>query len=202
MTTQLYKFVAWSFRAKNISRWPLQKKLIQANVAEHTYEVTTVASLIAHIDKEIFKNENIDILQVVMIANMHESSEFSGVGDVNTKCKNYDTETKKAFKRLEHLFELKLIKTLPDELQSVYKRIIQPDKNSYEAKIVKAADLICALEEAHTELRLNNNEFRTASQDVKNHLTLFENELPAVKYFMNHFFPCFNDDFDQLNEKD
>ncbi|NRA71986.1 MAG: 5'-deoxynucleotidase [Gammaproteobacteria bacterium] len=195
-------FTAWWFRAKNILRWPLQHTLVSNNVANHSFECTIVAHMIAVIDKEIFNHQNTDPNYVGMLAAFHEGAEVAGCGDINSVAKNYDEETRLAIKRLESLFEEKLLNALPKHLRATYHPLIVQDKTNRAVRLAKCADDFCAYLEASKEMRLGNLEFATAMKGIHDSkILLWCEEFEAAQYFYDHCLAGFNDDFDQLHNE-
>jgi 5'-deoxynucleotidase len=195
------KFVAWLLRLRNVSRWPLQKNLSPTNVGEHIFETAVIGHMIGSIDKFIYKNDATNPDYITSLCLFHESAECIG-GDVNSKAKNYDEETKLAFSILERKFEQKLLDTLPIELLAFYKPLVMQDKSLRMVDLAKASDVINAYHETLTEIRLGNNEFLHASIEIKKKLDVYTEKYQSVNYFMENMFPCFVDSYDQLSSNE
>ena len=176
---------AW-LRAKNIDRWALMTKLVPINDAEHSFECSIIGHMLGVIDRDVFGN-SVNPERIGMLGVYHEAGEVGGLGDINTKAKNFDDETKQAFKRLETTFEQGVFDSLPKELQGAFDGLITQDKKSREGKLCKIADDICALIEANRELKLGNFEYQDAFNAQAQKLAKWEKEFPCVDYFKQHF---------------
>jgi 5'-deoxynucleotidase len=181
------KFFSMWLRARNIKRWPLQSNLFESNNAEHSYEVAIISHMLGVIERDIFKDEEINPERMATKAIYHEADECSGLGDINTMAKNNDSETKKAFSRISQIFQEKLLNTLPDELKSSYHGLVFQDKKDKEGKLCKAADDISAYIEGVRELNCGNSEYEDAVAGSRKKIQQWVDEYPSVEYFQEKF---------------
>jgi 5'-deoxynucleotidase len=123
------------------------------------------------------------------------------MGDICSPVKNHDPETSNAIKRLERIYEDKLLNTLdglPIGLKAMLTPLIKQDKTEHHAILAKYADYIHALYEADKEVRLGNYEFECALESQKKILARLCEESEVVNYFMKEFYPAFTYNIDQL----
>jgi len=190
----MYKFFAYLDRMKFINRWGLMRNVRIENVAEHSHQVSVIAYTLALIDKQIFGVE-INPDRVMVVASFHEAGEVV-TGDLPTPVKYFNDDINQAYKRIENIAENKLLSMLPEELKETLKRDIQPDKNSYEYRIVKAADKISAYIKCVEEMNSGNTEFESAKKYMKQ--TIEEFNLRCVDYFMENFVTAYFMNLDEL----
>ena len=165
------------------------RSVIEENIMEHTFMVTTIAHALALIRKEIYKKE-VDLLKVLTYAQYHETGEVI-TGDLPTPIKYFNENITSAYKDFE-----KLILKLPQELRQAYTEAIFPDKQSIEAKLVKCSDKICALIKCIQELRAGNKEFKKAKDSILKEVNSYE--LEECKFFINNVLPSFDKTLDEL----
>ncbi|MBS1455972.1 MAG: 5'-deoxynucleotidase [Clostridia bacterium] len=191
----MYKFWAFLNRMKYIKRWSLMHSTQTENIMEHSWQVATVAHALVLINNKIF-NGTADEKTVVLYAQYHETGEVI-TGDLPTPIKYFNPEITGAYKDLEKKACERLLKMLPAELENSYKSYIFPDKNSYEAKFVKAADRISAYLKCVDELKSGNKEYKKASASIKAELN--KSELKEVEYFMKNIAPAYELTLDELD---
>ena len=191
----MYSFFAYLNRMKYINRWSLMRNTRYENLMEHSFIVAQVAHAIALIANEKF-GKNVDADKIGMFAIYHETSEVI-TGDLPTPIKYYNMEINKAYKDIEKKSNDKILSKLPDELIIPFDKYINIDKDSYEGKIVKAADRIAAYIKCIEEASQGNSEFRQAATQIKDKIN--ENILPEVKYFMDNFIPSYSLTLDELD---
>lgn len=165
------------------------------NIMEHSWQVATVAHALVLINNKIF-NGTADEKTVVLYAQYHETGEVI-TGDLPTPIKYFNPEITGAYKDLEKKACERLLKMLPAELEDSYKSYIFPDKDSYEAKLVKAADRISAYLKCVDELKSGNKEYKKASASIKTELN--KSELKEVEYFMKNIAPAYELTLDELD---
>lgn len=190
----VYDFYAFLSRMKYIKRWSLMRSVVEENIMEHTFMVTTVAHCLALIRKNIYGGE-IDLYKVLTYAQYHETGEVI-TGDLPTPIKYFNSDITTAYKDLERGASEKLINKLPQELREDYRSAIFPDKESIEAKLVKCADKICALIKCMEELRAGNKEFKKAKESILKEVSSYD--LPECKYFIANVLPSFEKTLDEL----
>lgn len=187
-------FFNYMSRMKYIERWSLMRNTVKENIMEHSEQVAQIAHALGVISNNLY-DYNIDLYKVLAIAVYHEASEVM-TGDLPTPIKYYNPKMKNAYKSLEKNAFNRLLNMIPEQLRADYQIILNPDTDSIEYKIVKAADKLSAYIKCIEELRCGNSEFTKAELTIKNELD--NNPLPAVKYFMKIFIPSFKKSLDEL----
>ncbi len=189
-----YNFYAFLDRMKYIRRWALMRSSQEENIMEHSQQVAMFAHALAVIDTDVFKNSP-DILKTVLFALYHESSEVM-TGDLPTPIKYYNPAIRGAYRQIEDCATDKLLSMLPDELQGGIAPYVKPDADSYEYKLVKAADKLSAYVKCLEELKAGNAEFKKAKESIERELK--EKKIPCVDYFMEKFIPGFSLTLDEM----
>lgn len=194
-------FLAWIFRMPLIKRWALMHTFREENVSEHSHQVAVIAHLLCVISNKYY-NQNLNPEKAATIALFHEISETK-LQDLNSKTKYQTPEFTKQFKILENLAEEECVNTLPNELIEIYKPlIIQNEVDETYRKIVKAADILSAFIKTREELRYNNREFEKVADSFEIKIKELSKNIPAVKYFLEHFISCCNCTVDELSGLD
>ena len=189
-----YKFYAYTDRMKYIKRWQLMRSVREENIMEHSQQVAMFTHALAVINNKVYGG-NADAQKAVLYAVYHECSEVM-TGDLPTPIKYFNNSIHGAYKELENKACGKLIKTLPEELQNEYKACLEPDKDSLEYKLMKAADRLSAYVKCLEELRCGNNEFEQAKKSIEQ--DLHSRNIPEVEYFFENFIPSFSLTLDEL----
>ena len=86
---------------------------------------------------------------------------------------------------------------MPEELRGEISKSLQPDENSEEFAIMKAADRLAAYVKCLEELRCGNTEFEKAKKSIEK--DLHSRNMPAVEYFMKNFIQSFSLTLDELD---
>ena len=191
----MYNFFAYMSRMKLSRRWSLMKAVNEENIAEHSAQVAQIAHALAVIASRIYgKTVNAD--RVATLALYHESSEVI-TGDLPTPIKYYNPEIRDAYKSIEGVANGKLLSMLPDELKEEYLPLIEHDTDTYEYKLVKAADKLSAYVKCIEELKSGNREFAKAEQALGREIEAYL-YLDEVKYFCDNFLEPFSKTLDEL----
>lgn len=191
-----YHFFAYMARMKLIRRWGLMRSVTQENIAEHSAQVAHIAHAIALIKNKKFGGDlNAD--RISTIALYHETSEVI-TGDLPTPIKYYNAEIRNSYKDIERAANEKLIATLPEEFREDYREIIEVDSESYEHKIVKAADKIAAYVKAIEEMQRGNREFAMAEKALEREVFDCAENMPEVAYFCECYLDGFKKTLDEL----
>ena len=190
-----YNFFAYMARMKLIRRWSLMKSVSDENIAEHSAQVAQIAHALSLIKNRMFGG-SLNADKIASAALYHETSEVL-TGDLPTPIKYYNPEIRRSYKEIEQIANDKLISMLPEELQSDYREIIEIDANSYEHRIIKAADKISAYIKCIEEMRSGNREFAKAEKTLKKEVETYF-DLDEVKYFCDTFIPTFKKTLDEL----
>lgn len=167
----------------------------EENIAEHSAQVAMIANALALIDNRIYHRQ-IDADKVGMAALFHETAEVV-TGDMPTPVKYFNAEITNAYKSIERAAEDKLLATLPEALRGDYAAMVQPDRDSYEYKLVKAADKLSAYVKCIEEQVSGNHEFLKAQTAIRAELK--EIRLDCVDYFLEHFVGAFSLTLDELS---
>lgn len=192
----MYHFYAYLNRLRLIRRWGLMRNTVPENDMEHSMQAALIAHGLATLGRVRFQKD-VNPEHVLALALYHDVGEVI-TGDLPTpvKYKNPDIET--AYKRIEALACDQLTGMLPDDLQGEYKPYIDPDTGSYEWKLVKAADRICAYLKCVEEEKAGNREFDQAKITIRK--SIDQNPLPEVRAFMQEFVPSFSLSLDELSK--
>lgn len=191
----MHNFFAYMARMKLIKRWSLMKSVSDENIAEHSAQVAQIAHALALIKNRRFGG-SLDADRVAMIALYHETSEVL-TGDLPTPIKYYNPEIREAYKNIESTANEKLISMLPEELRADYRELIEPESDSYEAMLVKAADKISAYIKCVEELRSGNREFAKAEVTLREAVEKYY-KYDEIKYFCDTFLDSFRKTLDEL----
>ena len=137
-----HHFYAYMARMKLIKRWGLRHNTREENDQEHSLQVTMIAHALA-----MYKNRryggNVDVEKVLLYAIYHEAAEVI-TGDLASPIKYFNPGIRDAYKAIEHMASEKLMDYLPEDFKGDFQKLLFPDEQSYEWRIVKAADRISA----------------------------------------------------------
>ena len=192
----MYNFFAYMARMKLIRRWGLMKSVTDENVAEHSAQVAQIAHALALIKNKKFGGE-LDVDKIATIALYHETSEVL-TGDLPTPIKYYNSAIRNSYKDIEHTANQKLLSMLPEEFREDYEKIIDVDPNSYEHKIVKAADKLSAYIKAVEEMQSGNREFAMAEKTLKKEVEAYAEIMPELALFCEYYLESFKKTLDEL----
>ncbi|MBE5926652.1 MAG: 5'-deoxynucleotidase [Lachnospiraceae bacterium] len=184
-----YNFFAMLSRMKYISRWGLMRNTISENIAEHSLDTAIIAHGLAVIGNTHF-GKDINAEHIAVLAMFHDTTEII-TGDLPTPVKYFAPEIREAYKEVEKTAMDQLLKSLPDEMNRVYRDILDVESGEEEAwKYVKAADKISALIKCVEEKRMGNTDFEKAEQAT---LAAIHNlEMEEAEYFLDKFLPAYN----------
>lgn len=188
-------FFAFLKRMRFINRWSLMRNTETENIQEHSLEVAMVAHNLAALKNEYFDG-NVDINKVAVIAMYHEVSEIF-TGDMPTPIKYFDPKLRSLYGEVETLAQEKMLSTLPERLQSVYKTYIVDAETLPEWPIVKAADTLSAYMKCVNELHAGNDEFKEAHDTILAKLKALN--MPEVDMFIEEYVPALSESLDKLN---
>lgn len=190
-----FTFFAYLGRMKYIKRWSLMRSTEEESVMEHSEQVAQIAHALAMINKRVFHG-TVNAERAVTIAVFHEAPEVI-TGDLPTPIKYYNDDIRDAYKAIEHSAVEKLLNSLPEELREDYRLIIEPNVDTYEYKLAKAADKISAYLKCAQEVKCGNSEFNKA---LKTNLEEIKSSpLPEVRYFLENFAKGFELSLDELD---
>lgn len=191
----MYKFFAFLNRMKFIRRWSLMRSVREENIMEHSQQVAVIAHALALINNKILGG-SADVNKTVLLAQYHEVGEVI-TGDLPTPIKYFNPEIKNAYKDLEKGASEKLLTMLPEALKGEYEKYILPDENSFEYKLVKAADRLSAYLKCVEEVKAGNSEFKKAKSSIGHELK--SSKLLEVQYYLKEFAPAFDLTLDELD---
>jgi 5'-deoxynucleotidase len=188
MMTNTSTFFAYLSRLRWIRRWGLMRNAEPENVMEHSWEVATIAHVLALIHNNVFGG-NVDANEIATAGLYHDASEVI-TGDLPTPIKYHSKSITAAYQQIEKQAETELIALLPDELKQAYQQCFdskqQPEINQH---LLKAADTLSAHLKCLAELRAGNLEFKQSAEITKQKIDDFQ--MPEVDYFMAVFVPAY-----------
>ncbi len=188
-------FFAYISKIRWIVRWGMKRNAIQENVMEHSWEVATIAHVLAVIRKRIF-GVDIDVNAVAVAALYHDCGEVI-TGDMPSPVKYHSTAITDAYKTIEQQAEQDLLALLPPELQNDFRPVmIEAQVPEQHHLLVKAADTLAAYLKCQSELAAGNQEFSKAADDVSSRLQAYQ--MPEVDYFLKVFAPSYQLTLDEL----
>lgn len=188
-------FFAFLKRMRFIKRWGLMRNTMAENIQEHSLEVAWIAHQLAVLHNT-YNGGNIDVNKVAVLAMYHEVSEIF-TGDMPTPIKYFDSRLREMYGEIEKQAQNKLLKTLPVEVQEVYKPLLVEAEEQAEWPYVKAADTIAAYLKCVFELAAGNDEFKEAHRSIEEKLK--KHPLPEVKQFLEIYVPSISLSVDELN---
>jgi len=189
-------FFAQLSRMKLIYRWPLMRNIQKENISEHSLQVAMVAHALALISNRKFKTQ-LDAAHIALMAMFHDATEII-TGDLPTPVKYQNNAIATEYKKIEKLAEQQLLSLLPDEFIEDYQTLLDTEHQDTEsAKVVKAADTLCAYIKCLEEIAAGNKEFVLAKRRLESMLE--ERMTPAVQYFIDVFIPSFSLTLDEMS---
>lgn len=189
-------FFAQLSRMKLIYRWPLMRNIQKENISEHSLQVAMVAHALALISNRKF-NTQLDAAHIALMAMFHDATEII-TGDLPTPVKYQNNAIATEYKKIEKLAEQQLLSLLPDEFIEDYQTLLDTEHQDAEsAKVVKAADTLCAYIKCLEEIAAGNKEFVLAKRRLESMLE--ERMTPAVQYFIDVFIPSFSLTLDEMS---
>lgn len=188
-------FFAYLSRMKLIKRWSLMRNIQQENIAEHSYQVAVIAHGLALAGQKYY-DKAVDIQKVVLLALYHDAGEVI-IGDLPTPVKYFNPEIKTSYGKIEDVAKSKLLSFLPDELSDEYSSLMFAAEDTYEARLVKAADKLSAYVKCLEELAAGNREFVKAKDSIGKELEKYR-QMPEVAWFMDNCLEGFSRTLDEL----
>ena len=190
-----HHFYAYMARMKLIKRWGLRHNTREENDQEHSLQVTMIAHALA-----MYKNRryggSVDVEKVLLYALYHEAAEVI-TGDLASPIKYFNPGIRDAYKEIERMASEKLLEYLPEDMKGDFRALLFPDEESYEWRIVKAADRISAYVKCLEEYGYGNREFLTAQENIR--ASISQMNMPEAEDFMREFAPSFMLPLDALN---
>lgn len=195
---QTSPFYAYLTRLRWINRWGLMRNAYQENVMEHSWEVATIAHILALIKNRYFDGK-VDANAVATMALYHDVTEVI-TGDLPTPIKYHSPAIQQAYKTIEQQAADELLKLLPAELRADFQPHLSGSQNAEQVAIIKIADKISAYLKCKAELMAGNQEFNTAADELL--AKIQQSELTEVEYFMTLFAPACGLTLDRLMRPD
>ncbi|MDX1692368.1 MAG: 5'-deoxynucleotidase [Ketobacteraceae bacterium] len=189
------RFFAYLERLRWIKRWGLKRNVVEENVMEHSWQVATIAHVLAIIHRKHF-NGDIDPNQVATTALYHDVSEII-TGDLPSPIKYHSDRILSAYRMIEHEAEEELLGLLPENLQPEFRNILLHDQvDDKVSRFVKAADLISAFLKCQLEVKSGNHEFEDAQKSIEDAIRKLG--MAEVDYFMATFVDSYLLTLDEL----
>lgn len=188
-------FYAYISKLRWLQRWGMKRNVITENVMEHSWEVATIAHVLALAKNRYFGGQ-VDVNAVVVAALYHDCSEVI-TGDMPSPIKYHSPEITLAYKAIEQQAGHELLNLLPADLREDFRKVLIEEELAEDVHtIIKAADTICAWLKCKTEVQAGNTEFSKAEEDVRRRLERINS--PEVRYFMETFAPSYGLTLDEL----
>ena len=194
-----YNFFATLSRMKYIDRWALMRNARTETLSEHALDVAMIAHALCVIGNVRF-GRSLNADRAALIGLYHDASEII-TGDMPTPVKYFNRDIRDAYKEVEHVAEMRLMRQLPEDMRAVYAEIFgeaSAEEEQYMRRLVKAADKLSALIKCMEETGAGNGEFRTAQIATLRSVESLAEEMPEVKVFLEEFLPPYGSTLDEL----
>lgn len=168
---------------KYINRWGLMRNTCTENIAQHSLEVAMIAHGLCVIANTYF-NGSLNPDRAAALALYHDAGEVV-TGDMPTPVKYFSPDIRRAYGEIEKAAGKKILKMLPAPMQSAYEPLFDPKRETELLSRVKAADKLSAYIKCLEEQKAGNKEFARAAEAIR--ISLDQNPLPEVKFFLDHF---------------
>ncbi|EGS33167.1 MULTISPECIES: 5'-deoxynucleotidase [Megasphaera] len=189
-------FFAILSRMKLIRRWSLMYNRRKENVQEHALETALLAYHLCVLHNTYFEG-HVNCEHAAVLAMYHDATEVF-TGDMPTPVKYFTPHMRQTYGDVEKQAALRLLSTLPQELQQVYEPLIcQPEADPV-WPFVKAADILSAYLKCVQEVTDGNHEFNDAFQTLEARLQSLH--LPEVTLFLKEYAPSFRLSLDQMHK--
>lgn len=189
-------FFPLAFRMKYINRWGLMRGTESENLLEHSAECAMLAHALACIGNTYFGKTH-DVGQIAVKALYHDISEIF-TGDLPTPVKYHNTAISASYKQIEHESCERLLEKLPEDLRGTYRDSLDHEAESEQAKLIKAADKLCALIKCITERRRGNHEFDKAYETTLTSVKKLAEDCEELGWFLAHLTDGFEKTLDEL----
>jgi 5'-deoxynucleotidase len=195
MIFMISNFYAYLSRMKLIKRWSLMRNIQKENISEHSHQVAIIAHALAVISNTYYKG-GVDPGRIVLLAIYHDAGEVI-IGDLPTPVKYFNPEIKTSYREIESIAKDKLLSYLPKELADQYQPLFFADEDSYEYRLVKAADKISAYIKCLEESTAGNKEFALAQKSILESIEAYR-DISAVTWFMDNCLDAFSKTLDEM----
>lgn len=190
-------FFSLLVRMKYIQRWSLMRNNSTENVAEHSLQTAVIAHMLGIISNVYF-DSGVSADRLAALAIYHDAAEIL-TGDLPTPVKYYNDEIVHAYKELEQVSIDRFIQRLPEEMQGAFRTVMREPEDQLLKRLLKAADKISAYVKCLEEKASGNQEFQVAEQTLLSTIETYY-DLPAVKFFMEHFLTSFSLTLDEYQD--
>jgi len=173
----------------NTNRYAGSIKLIERNVAGHSFYVCWFSKFLTYWENSKFKLIKVDTLKVYEMALAHDIVECV-TGDIKSPVKSLSSTFRDSFKDFEKMvLETVIVKELPCGMQDEFLSTLHEyeQRESYESLIVKSADILDNSLECLEEIRVGNKNYY--EDNLRSNIKmLFENGkvLKSVMYFLRY----------------
>ena len=188
-------FYAYLDRLKLIRRWGLMRNTVPENDMEHSMQAALIAHGLAVLGQTRHQRD-VNPEHVLALALYHDVGEVI-TGDLPTPVKYKNPDIQDAYKKIESMASQQLLSMLPEDMRISYATYLFPDSATYEWRLVKAADRICAYLKCLEEEKAGNHEFSQAKLSIQ--ASIKQIPLPEVQEFMREFVPSFGMTLDELS---
>ena len=188
-------FFAFLSRMRFIGRWGLMRNTEKENIQEHSLETAMIAHNLALI-RNVYYGGTVDAERVAVMAMYHDVGEIF-TGDMPTPIKYFAPELRAMYGKVEKLAQMKMLSTLPEELQPAYRPFLTEAEESEVWPLIKAADTLSAYMKCRRELAAGNDEFKEAEATILKKLEA--TDLPEVRHFIERYVPSLGLSLDGLN---
>lgn len=172
----------------NVDRWATFPTVADENVAEHTYEVMSMAHLFALDMKrdETDRDPNVgDVLEKALYHDIEEAA----TGDIPRWAKRETEDLESALDSAEESMVDALFEPLGESVSSYLKWVWSRSKDdTIEGRIIAAADILAAIQGVHEEQKLGNKALADTSdiqEGVDAAYDIVEGIEPAEEYLFH-----------------
>ena len=189
-------FYAMLSRMKYINRWGLMNNTQYENISEHSHQVAILAHCLVLLHNKRFGG-TLDPERAALLATFHDTTEII-TGDMPTPVKYANRDIRNIYREIEDKAADRLVSTLPEDFQEDYSQALKQNADGDDAlrPFVKAADRFSALIKCIEEMRMGNDEFRSARDSIAQ--SIREMHLPEAEVFQAEFLPAFSLPLDEL----
>ncbi|MDR1439864.1 MAG: 5'-deoxynucleotidase [Clostridiales bacterium] len=182
-------------RMKHINRWGLMRNTRGENVQEHSLQAAMIAHALALISNRYFGG-CVDADRTAVIGMFHDCDEIL-TGDLPTPIKYFNSTIRDAYREVESAAADKLLSMLPEPMRDSYGGILgHGGGDPAVARLVKAADTICAHIKCIEELAMGNSEFAAAAAATKRKIDAMG--MPEADLFMRDYIGAFGLSLDEF----
>ncbi len=189
-------FFAMLSRMKYINRWGLMNNTRYENISEHSQQVAVLAHCLVLIHNKRFGGA-LDPERAARLAIYPDATEII-TGDMPTPVKYANRDIRNIYKEIEDKAADRLVSMLPEDFQEDYSLALKQNAAGDDAlrPYIKAADRFSALIKCIEEMRMGNDEFRSARDTIAR--SIREMHLPEAEVFEAEFLPAFSLPLDEL----